>query len=125
MEEIGGKYINPLTDFGFKRLFGSEFNKELLISFLNTLLDGEQEIVDVTSIGNERAGHIRVTCTNATNEEPQIRLSNNFVKYHITYDNANDRYAEIAKFSKSEHELLTMSDKWMFALKNLVHQLNA
>lgn len=32
MEE---KYINPHTDFGFKRLFGSEFNKELLISFLN------------------------------------------------------------------------------------------
>lgn len=26
------KYINPHTDFGFKRLFGSEFNKELLIS---------------------------------------------------------------------------------------------
>ncbi len=23
------KYINPHTDFGFKRLFGSEFNKEL------------------------------------------------------------------------------------------------
>ena len=27
MEE---RYLNPHTDFGFKRLFGSEFNKELL-----------------------------------------------------------------------------------------------
>lgn len=29
------KYINPFTDFGFKKLFGTEFNKELLIDFLN------------------------------------------------------------------------------------------
>jgi hypothetical protein len=29
------KYINPLTDFGFKKLFGSEPNKDLLIDFLN------------------------------------------------------------------------------------------
>ena len=26
-----GKYIDPLTDFGFKFLFGSEPNKDLLI----------------------------------------------------------------------------------------------
>ncbi|MBQ9471082.1 MAG: PD-(D/E)XK nuclease family transposase, partial [Bacteroidales bacterium] len=38
------RYINPYTDFGFKKLFGSELNKELLISFLNALLEGEQEI---------------------------------------------------------------------------------
>ena len=37
------KYINPHTDFGFKRLFGSEFNKELLISFLNAMFHGEQK----------------------------------------------------------------------------------
>ncbi|MCI7652922.1 MAG: Rpn family recombination-promoting nuclease/putative transposase, partial [Bacteroidales bacterium] len=28
-----GKFINPYTDFGFKKLFGSPLNKELLISF--------------------------------------------------------------------------------------------
>ncbi|MEA5488254.1 PD-(D/E)XK nuclease family transposase [Pseudanabaena sp. CCNP1317] len=31
----GDRYINPLTDFGFKRLFGTEPNKNLLIDFLN------------------------------------------------------------------------------------------
>jgi len=31
------RYINPYTDFGFKRLFGEEANKDLLIDFLNTL----------------------------------------------------------------------------------------
>jgi PD-(D/E)XK nuclease family transposase len=29
------KYINPFTDFGFKKLFGTEPNKDLLIDFLN------------------------------------------------------------------------------------------
>ena len=31
------RYINPYTDFGFKKLFGTEMNKDLLISFLNAL----------------------------------------------------------------------------------------
>ena len=37
-EGIQDKYINPYTDFGFKLLFGTAMNKELLISFLNALL---------------------------------------------------------------------------------------
>jgi hypothetical protein len=32
------KYINPYTDFGFKKLFGTKANKELLIDFLNQLI---------------------------------------------------------------------------------------
>ena len=36
------KYINPFTDFGFKRLFGEECNKDLLLDFLNELLYEEQ-----------------------------------------------------------------------------------
>ena len=39
------KYINPHTDFGFKRLFSSEFNKELLISFLNAMFHVEQNVM--------------------------------------------------------------------------------
>lgn len=39
-----GKYINPFTDWGFKRLFGQEFSKDLLISFLNDLLVGELQV---------------------------------------------------------------------------------
>ena len=43
-----GKYINPFTDWGFKRLFGQEFSKPLLISFLNDLLVGELHVKDLT-----------------------------------------------------------------------------
>ena len=31
-------FINPFTDFGFKKIFGEEQNKDLLIDFLNELL---------------------------------------------------------------------------------------
>lgn len=32
------KYLNPFTDFGFKKIFGEEAGKPLLIDFLNALL---------------------------------------------------------------------------------------
>lgn len=57
MEELKEKYINPFTDFGFKRLFGEEPNKDLLIDFLNVLLKAEQgEIVDLTYLKTEQLG---------------------------------------------------------------------
>lgn len=57
MEEFHEKYINPFTDFGFKRLFGEEVNKDLLLSFLNELLRQEQgEIVDLTYLKSEHLG---------------------------------------------------------------------
>ena len=46
-EGIQDKYVNPYTDFGFKLLFGTAVNKELLISFLNALLFKEEVIKDV------------------------------------------------------------------------------
>ena len=33
------RYLNLGTDFAFKKIFGTEANKELLIHFLNCLLD--------------------------------------------------------------------------------------
>jgi predicted transposase/invertase (TIGR01784 family) len=41
------KYINPYTDFGFKKLFGEEANKDLLIDFLNQLLPAHHQIADL------------------------------------------------------------------------------
>lgn len=51
------KYINPFTDFGFKKLFGEEPNKELLLDFLNELLkEQEGEIKSLTYLKNEQLG---------------------------------------------------------------------
>jgi predicted transposase/invertase (TIGR01784 family) len=50
------KYISLLTDFGFKRIFGTEPNKNLLIDFLNTLLPTHHQITDLTFRNTEQLG---------------------------------------------------------------------
>ena len=57
MTEFVEKYINPFTDYGFKRLFGEEPNKDLLLDFLNELLKAEQgQIKDLTYLKTEQLG---------------------------------------------------------------------
>ncbi|MGB3619075.1 MAG: PD-(D/E)XK nuclease family transposase, partial [Catalinimonas sp.] len=51
------RYINLFTDFGFKKLFGEAPNKELLIAFLNELLEGKERIEDLSYLKNERLGN--------------------------------------------------------------------
>lgn len=53
---IREKYINPFTDFGFKKLFGSEYNKDLLIDFLNQVLGDREQIRDLTYLNSEKLG---------------------------------------------------------------------
>jgi predicted transposase/invertase (TIGR01784 family) len=53
----GDRYINPLTDFGFKRLFGTEPNKKLLIDFLNVILPPQHRVKDLTYRSNENLGN--------------------------------------------------------------------
>lgn len=55
-EGLQERYINPYTDFGFKKLFGTELNKELLISFLNAILPDGQTVKDVTYLNSEQLG---------------------------------------------------------------------
>lgn len=55
-EGIRDRYVNPYTYFGFKLLFGTDMNKELLISFLNSLLHGREVIKDVTYLNAEHLG---------------------------------------------------------------------
>lgn len=50
------KFINPFTDVGFKRIFGQEISKPVLIAFLNALLQGEQHIVDLQYLDKEQPG---------------------------------------------------------------------
>jgi len=57
MTEFAEKYINPFTDYGFKKLFGEEPNKDLLLDFLNVLLKEEEgEIKDLTYLKGEQLG---------------------------------------------------------------------
>ena len=49
-----GRFINPFTDVGFKIIFGQEFSKPRLLDFLNTLLEGERVITDLTFLDKEQ-----------------------------------------------------------------------
>ena len=47
-------FINPFTDVGFKRIFGQEVNKDLLMDFLNELLAGEERIEEIRFMDKEQ-----------------------------------------------------------------------
>ena len=46
-EKIKARYIDPMVDWSFKRLFGSEVNKDILIEL--KVIFPEHEIEDITS----------------------------------------------------------------------------
>ena len=48
------RYINPFTDFGFKKIFGEEASKPLLIDFLNALLPPANKIVALSFKNTEQ-----------------------------------------------------------------------
>ena len=52
------RYINPYTDFGFKKLFGEEANKDLLIDFLNTFLPEKHRVKTLNFRNTEQLGPI-------------------------------------------------------------------
>jgi predicted transposase/invertase (TIGR01784 family) len=57
MTHFEEKYINPFTDYGFKKLFGEESNKDLLLDFLNEILKEEQgQIKNLTYLITEHFG---------------------------------------------------------------------
>jgi len=93
-KEPVSRYINPLTDFGFKRIFG---NKEFLLDFLNAVLKIEGGIVDLRYDNTERPGRSetdRTTifdlyCTLGNGErviiEMQYHRHENFVERTLFY----------------------------------------
>jgi predicted transposase/invertase (TIGR01784 family) len=50
------RYINPYTDFGFKKLFGEEANKDLLVDFLNAFLPEKHHVKTLTFHNTEKLG---------------------------------------------------------------------
>ncbi len=90
MSEFKEKYINPFTDYGFKKLFGEEPNKDLLIDFLNELLKAEQgKITDLQYLKNEKLGNTALNrkavfdlyCTNEKGEKFIVELQKTKQKF--------------------------------------------
>jgi predicted transposase/invertase (TIGR01784 family) len=84
-------YINPFNDLAFKRIFGQDQNKSVLIDFLNGLLLGERHIVDVTYgdkeqvLDEEQASSMiyDVFCTSDTGEKFIVEMQNKSHRHFI------------------------------------------
>ncbi len=90
------KYLNPYTDFGFKKIFGEEASKLLLIDFLNSLLPEKNKIVDLTFKNTEQLGITEldrkavydIYCQNDRNEKFIVELQKakqNYFKERTIY----------------------------------------
>lgn len=181
------KYINPFTDFGFKKLFGSEPNKDLLMSFLNEILklnivelnykktehlgasdldrkvifdlyceneQGEKFIVELQkarqSFFKDRSlfystfpiqeqaekgdwnYELKAVYTvaildfcfedeNRNDLKVSVKLMDEYRK-RVFYDKLTFLYLQMPNFRKSENELETLEDKWLYLIRNL-HKL--
>lgn len=84
-----GRFINPFTDYGFKKIFGQEISKDLLIDFLNDLLKGERVITDLTFLNNEqmpewddaRSLIYDIHCSTDTGEKIIVEMQNKSQMY--------------------------------------------
>ncbi|NJO00590.1 MAG: PD-(D/E)XK nuclease family transposase [Bacteroidia bacterium] len=83
------KYINPYTDFGFKKLFGEEANKDLLIDFLNQLLPAHHQIAslnfrnpeNLADLSAERKAIFDIHCEALSGERFIVEMQKAKVKY--------------------------------------------
>ncbi|MCS6834120.1 MAG: Rpn family recombination-promoting nuclease/putative transposase [Flammeovirgaceae bacterium] len=186
MSALKDKYVNPLTDFGFKKLFGSEPNKMLLIDFLNQVLPPKHRIKELKYAQNEHLGKTDLDrkaifdlyCISEEGERFIVELQKakqNFFKDRSVYyasfpiqeqaqkgewdyklspvymvgildfifdDHKNEQellhtielknqrcevfydklrfiYIELPKFTKTEEELETHFDKWLYVFRHL------
>ena len=187
MTALRERYVNFYTDFAFKKLFGTEVNKELLISFLNAMFDGKEVIRDLKYLNVEHLGHIvedrkavfDVYCETDTGDKILVEMQKASQDYFVDrsiyystfaiqeqapqgkwdfqlkrvyaigildfcfdpdspeyfhhevklidtktkkvfYDKLTYIYLEMPKFVKTEDELVTLFDKWLYAIKHLV-----
>ncbi len=120
MAEIKAKYINPFTDYGFKRLFGEEPNKDLLLDFLNELLkDTEGVIKEISYLPNERLPISKgdrkaifdLYCTNEKGEKFIVELQKVKQKFF------KDRTVYYSTFPIQEQAII--GQDWDFKLKKV------
>ena len=198
VETIEARYIDPMVDWSFKRLFGTEVNKDILIEFLKVIFP-EFDIEDITYLPTEQLGIMEkdrravfdVICRASDGKEFLVEVQRGAQEHfferalfytsfpilkqgkkalakeesdtkkpwnfqldgvfflgildykHLEDNRIEHRYwlregttgetmtdklkfvfVEVAKFDKSEDELTTDLDKWLYMLKNLSRLLD-
>lgn len=111
------KFINPFTDIGFKKIFGQEVTKDLLIDFLNDLLVDEKHIIDITFLDKEilpefmgdRGVIYDIYCTTENGEQFIVEMQN---KQHVHF-----RERALYYLSKTVARQGEKGAEWKFDLK--------
>jgi len=80
MSDIEYKLFDPKEDFIFKMIFGSEENKSILISLLNSILKGRPYIEDVTLENNEIS---KIFKDNKSSRLDILATSDDGIKFNI------------------------------------------
>ena len=86
-----GRFVNPFTDTGFKILFGQDISKPLLIDFLNNLLKGSEEIVDLKFLDKEKPRLYKkdrgliydIYCETSDNKKIIVEMQNRSQEYFV------------------------------------------
>ena len=112
-----GRFINPFTDIGFKKIFGQEVTKDLLIDFLNDLLVDEKHIIDITFLDKEilpefmgdRGVIYDIYCTTENGEQFIVEMQN---KQHVHF-----RERALYYLSKTVARQGEKGAEWKFDLK--------
>ena len=111
------RFINPFTDMGFKRIFGQEINKDLLIDFLNALLEGEKRVKDIRFLDkellpeyeNDRSLIYDIYCTDENGEQFIVEMQN---REHVNFRERTLYYLSQAIARQGEK-----GTGWQFDLK--------
>ena len=119
MRHTEERYISLLTASGFKRIFGTKPNKDLLIDFLNSLFNGEQVVKDVTFLNSEHVGDVHtdrkaifdVYCENEKGEKFIVEMQNAYQTYF------KDRSLYYATFPIREQA--QKGEGWNYKLKHV------
>ena len=91
MKQVEERYISLLTDFGFKRIFGTAMNKDLLICFLNSLFNGIQVVKDVSYLNPEHVGDVfDVYCEGENGEKFIVEMQN---AYQVCFKDRSQFYS--------------------------------
>ena len=92
IREHGLKVINPLSDFGFKRLLATERNKDILIHLLNAFIADDTGIItDVTYLPTELLGvskddklvRFDLYCKNQDGDQFIVEMQNGWQKHYV------------------------------------------
>ena len=119
-EWVMSAFVNPFTDFGFKRIFGQEDHKKLLIGFLNALFEGEFVVKDLAYRDKEQLGETMydrsviydVYCTLEDGSRVIVEMQN---KKEVNFDDRALYYAAKSLVAQGKK-----GDAWLYGCASVI-----